>query len=112
MGDHVKVDPAELRFGSHLVAGWHDDTVQVFDSGHSRIDEASSGWVGASASALAERMDSLKSSARAVTSRMNDHSTKFALSADEYETQDESSGAEISRTVAPPPTGGTRYLNL
>ncbi|MGC5258243.1 WXG100 family type VII secretion target [Gordonia sp. DT218] len=109
MGEHVNVDPADLRYGAHQLGGWHDDTAEIFDSGHRRVGEASAGWVGASAAALTERLDALRASAEAVTTRLGDHSTKFALSAHKFESQDESSGEAISQVI---PAGSSGHLTL
>ncbi|AZG47195.1 WXG100 family type VII secretion target [Gordonia insulae] len=112
MGEHVNVDPADLRYGAHQLGGWHDDTARVFDTEHTQIGDAASGWVGASAAALGERLDALRTSAEAVTTRLGDHSTKFTLSAHEFESQDDSSGETISRVIPTSPTDSSSHLNL
>ncbi|WP_353507147.1 WXG100 family type VII secretion target [Gordonia sp. ABSL11-1] len=111
MGEHVKVDPADLRYGAHQLNGWHDDTSRVFESGHEQLGEAASGWVGASAAALGEKLDSLRTSATAVTARLGDHSARFSASAITYETEDTSSANSIARAPARG-SGSTDYLNL
>lgn len=109
MGDDMRVDVTELRYGAHRIGTWHSDLTDAFDRGHNTIAGASAGWVGRSSSALAEKMESLQRSAAAITGRMGKHVEDLHGSANEYEAQENATRAAVVKASRPT---GTTSLNL
>ncbi|MDL9936631.1 WXG100 family type VII secretion target [Gordonia sp. ABSL1-1] len=88
MGDHLKVDLGELRYGGHQLNTWMVDATETFAGGHAQIEAASAGWSGRSARALSERLASMRQSAQGVCDRLDDHSTSFHTCANRFEAYD------------------------
>lgn len=85
MGDHVEVDVAELHHAGHQVNNWHIDTELAFSRDHQAIEESvSSGWVGSSADAMNQRLQSMRTAGTAITSGLNGHSTHMSSAATRY----------------------------
>lgn len=67
-------------------------------------EAAETGWVGASAKALSEKLDALQASARAVTTRLGENANGFVHAASTYDVQDTAAGATLgSADAAEPP---------
>ncbi|MCR5980323.1 hypothetical protein GDN83_21715 [Gordonia jinghuaiqii] len=117
MSDKVSVDLVELRYGGHQLGSWHVETSHTFDRGLRRVAEATeSGWVGASARALAEKLDTLQASAQTVTARLGANASGFVTAADSFDAHDTEAGAWLNARNATPtsPDDGDerRLLNL
>ena len=117
VSEKVSVELVELRYGGHQLGGWHVETSDTFDRGLRRVAEATeSGWVGASARALAEKLDTLHASAQTVTARLGSNASGFITAADSFEAHDTEAGARLNPRKATPtsPDDGDerRLLNL
>ena len=67
MGDHVEVDVTELHHTGHQIANWHLDTERAFTDDHQAIEESvASGWVGSSADAMNQRLQSMRAAGTAI----------------------------------------------
>ncbi|QMU22126.1 hypothetical protein [Gordonia rubripertincta] len=104
MSDKVSVDLVELRYGGHQLSGWHVESSDTFGVGFRRVAEAAeTGWVGASAKALSEKLDALQASARAVTIRLGENASGFVHAASTYGVQDAAAGATLVPEKTPEP---------
>ena len=118
MSDNVSVDLVELRYGGHRLGGWHVESSGTFDGGFRQLAEAAeTGWVGASAKALAEKLETLQASAQSVTARLGQHGAGFISAANTYEAQDAEAAAVLNPREAVSPRihdegDGHRPLNL
>ncbi|GAA3717528.1 WXG100 family type VII secretion target [Gordonia hankookensis] len=108
--DQVAVSPDDLHHDGYRLAGWQSESDDVYSGAHAQIESAvASGWVGASAAAMSTRLESMRSAAQALTTRIGDHSTHFRTSAAHYTNTDQSSAGRIEATTAQP---GESTLNL
>ncbi len=91
------------------LAGWHSESSHLFESGHTDIEDATSGgWVGDSRIAMEAALRKMRDSAATLTGRLDDHSTKFHGAFPTYHGGDRESGGEIGRIGS----HGPRLTNL
>ncbi|MFI9504854.1 WXG100 family type VII secretion target [Nocardia sp. NPDC052566] len=84
MTDYPIVDFTDLGLSAKFLSGASTDSTALFDSGHSEISTAASGWVGSSATELASALEKMRGRAAHLTGRMDDHSTHMAGGVVEY----------------------------
>jgi uncharacterized protein YukE len=85
MGDHVDVDVTELHHAGHQIADWHIDTERAFTSDHQAMEESvASGWVGSSADAMSQRLQTMRAAGTAIAAGLNGHSTHMSSAAYRY----------------------------
>ncbi|GAB87469.1 hypothetical protein RVF83_07525 [Gordonia rubripertincta] len=80
-------------------------------------EAAETGWVGASAKALAEKLETLQASAQSVTARLGQHGAGFVSAANTYDAQDAEAATVLNTREAFSPRindegDGHRPLNL
>ncbi|MBU3067747.1 WXG100 family type VII secretion target [Nocardia sp. NEAU-G5] len=97
----VQVDYIEMHLSARQLSDWHQDSHQMFDSGHSAIEAATAaGWVGASRKAMEQALSHLRDNAAVLTGRLTGLSTRLEDAIRTYRGTDSGSGTAIARIVA------------
>lgn len=95
MGDHLKVDPADLHAGSAHVENHATELVTAHSAAHGRMATAASGLIGTSSAALAALTAHWESESSAHFTEMLDHAERIRTAAGRYESTDAATSAEI-----------------
>lgn len=96
MGDQVEVDVTELHHAGHQIANWHLDTERAFTNDHQAIEESvASGWVGSSADAMNQRLQSMRSAGTAIAAGLNGHSAHMSSAAIRYSQNEQTSARTL-----------------
>ncbi len=109
MPDGIKADFIDMHLAAKQLGDWHVETSEVFDRAHQTLESATNGWVGSSATALADAAAKIRASQHAVTSRLADHSSGISSAARALQQQDSSTGTALRRSA---PAGPALNLDV
>ena len=98
MADHVKVDPVDLRMSSdHL--DMHHSELLAAHSANSAIEEARTGWVGASAAALQSKLAEWQAVTAEMCGDIAAHGEAFRTAAAGYQSIDDDGAEKLDRQL-------------
>lgn len=98
--EHIQVQPTDLHYTGHQLNGMSTDCDTTFSTAHSGIETAvASGWVGASATAMSSRLDTMRASAQSITTRLGDHSTHMHSAGNSYTHTDDGSAHSLGSSI-------------
>ncbi|MFB8281726.1 WXG100 family type VII secretion target [Nocardia colli] len=109
MTGELSVNFTDLHHSAGCLADWCGDSSALFDSGHSEISSASSGWVGSSRAALEGALEKLRGSGTALTGRLDGHSSLVTDAVREFSTTEHKSTIELAQVDQPT---GRKLLDL
>lgn len=99
MGDPVNVDPIDLRMSSDHMDMHHGDLLAAHGAANGAIEEAQTGWVGASAAALHAKMAEWQSVTVQLCADIAAHGEAFRSAAAGYETTDANSAEALDNSL-------------
>jgi WXG100 family type VII secretion target len=99
MADPVEVDPIDLRMSSDHMDVHHGDLLAAHGAANDAIEEAQTGWVGASAAALQAKLAEWQSVTAELCTDVAAHSEAFRSAAAGYETTDTDSAEALNNQL-------------
>jgi WXG100 family type VII secretion target len=95
MPKDLEVDPKDLRMSSDHMEMHHSELLTAHTAANGAIEEAQTGWVGASASALQAKFAEWQDATAKMTEDIAAHGHAFRSAAAGYETVDGTSAATL-----------------
>lgn len=95
MAEDLRVNPTDVRMGADHVDTHTLDLLSRHTSAHERIAAAQSGWIGAAAAALAERVAHWEAESAAHCAELYGHGEDLRRAAASYESSDTGAASNI-----------------
>jgi WXG100 family type VII secretion target len=99
MADHVKVDPIDLHMSSDHLDMHHGEILAAHTAANGEIEEAQSGWVGASAAALQSKLAEWQAVTTELCGDIAAHAEAFRTAATGYQSVDTDSAEKLDRRL-------------
>jgi len=99
LADHVKVDPVDLRMSSDHLDMHHSELLAAHSAANSAIEEARTGWVGASAAALQSKLAEWQAVTAEMCGDIAAHGEAFRTAAAGYQSIDDDGAEKLDRQL-------------
>lgn len=99
MADHLRVDPIDLSMSSDHMDMHHGELLAAHTAANGTIEEAQTGWVGASAAALQSKLAEWQAVTAELCRDIAAHGEAFRAAAAGYQSTDTDSAEKLDRQL-------------